>query len=106
MQRVRPAIAHRFRAPQPGSARIAIGEPHVTHVDLARFLAASQAGGTAALDAAMPAPSAAALSASGTEAGVRARVAEYRAAGVDVPLLWPAQGTSIEAVLKAVGTSE
>jgi hypothetical protein len=106
LQRVRPAIAHRFRAPQPGSARIAMGEPHVIPEDLARCVTASQAGGTEARDAAMPAPSVAALSASGTEAGVRARVREYRAAGVDVPLLRPARGTSIESVQKAYGTRE
>jgi hypothetical protein len=40
-----------------------------------------------------------------TEAAVLARVPEYRAAGVDVPLLWPARGTSIEAVLRASATS-
>lgn len=103
LQCVRPTIAHRFRAEQPGAARIAIGEPHVTPEDLARLVAAYQGCGTEALEAAMPASSVAGLSASGTEADVQARVAEYRAAGVDVPLPWPARGTSIEAVLAAFG---
>lgn len=103
LQSVRPSIAHRFRAEQPGAARIAIGEPHVTPEDLARLVASYQGRVTEALEAAMPASSVAPVPASGTEADVQSRVAEYRAAGLDVPLLWPARGTSIVAVLAAFG---
>lgn len=70
--------------------RMLVGEPYMRAEDLPRFDAAYARGGMPALVAAVPDSMLEGMTASGTPDEVRARVDEYREAGVQLPLLRPA----------------
>ncbi len=77
--------SHRFQR-----FRIAVGEPHMRVEDLPLFEQAFQRGGKEGLLAAIPDSYVEGVTASGTPDEVKRRVAEYRAAGVELPILRPA----------------
>lgn len=84
---VRWEVASKFRYALTASHKIAVGEPHVDPEAPGRLSAVYRKGGEAALRAAIPDSYVRALTASGDERRVRARVEAYRSAGVDVPVL-------------------
>ena len=70
--------------------KMLVGEPYIREEDLPRFDAAYARGGLPALVEAVPDSYVEGMTASGTPDEVRARVEEYRQAGVQLPLLRPA----------------
>ena len=70
--------------------KMLVGEPYIRQEDLPRFDAAYASGGMPALVAAVPDSMVEGMTASGTPEEVRARVEQYRQAGVQLPLLRPA----------------
>jgi 5,10-methylenetetrahydromethanopterin reductase len=70
--------------------KMLVGEPYIREEDLPRFDAAYARGGLPALVAAVPDRMVEGMTASGTPDEVRARVDEYRQAGVQLLLLRPA----------------
>ena len=70
--------------------KMLVGEPYIRAEDLPTFDAAYAEGGLDALVAAVPDSMVEGMTASGTPDEVRARVEEYRQAGVQLPLLRPA----------------
>ena len=70
--------------------KMLVGEPYIRQEDLPRFDEAYADGGLPALVAAVPDSMVEGMTASGTPDEVRARVDEYRQAGVQLPLLRPA----------------
>ena len=77
--------SHRFQR-----FRMSVGEPHMSVDDLPAFGRAFEAGGKDALLRAVPDSYVEGVTASGTPKDVQRRVAEYRAAGVELPILRPA----------------
>jgi hypothetical protein len=67
-----------------------VGEPHIDEADLPKFKRAYEQGGKAGLIDAIPDSYVAGLTASGTPTEVIEKVEQYRAAGVELPLLRPA----------------
>jgi 5,10-methylenetetrahydromethanopterin reductase len=102
---VRPEIAARFRTALPAAAKAAIGDPVVDPGDLPGFVRTFEAGGAPALESQIPEEYVAGLSASGTSGEVAARLAAYREAGVDLPLLRPASAAQTEELLRLFGKS-
>jgi 5,10-methylenetetrahydromethanopterin reductase len=100
---VRWEIASKFRFPRTPRFKLAVGEPHIDPADLPRFAAAYRDGGPPALAAALPDRYVAAMSACGSVDQVRARIREYRRAGVTLPLLRPAAPEQAERLLAAFG---
>jgi len=100
---VRPEIASRFRHPQPATARAEIGEPHVDARAVADYVATFREHGQEALERRFSDELLLALSATGTAEEVRERIAAYRAAGVDLPLLRPARHEQLAPLLAAFG---
>jgi alkanesulfonate monooxygenase SsuD/methylene tetrahydromethanopterin reductase-like flavin-dependent oxidoreductase (luciferase family) len=70
--------------------RMRVGEPFIDPAMLPALTGAFDAGGMAALAAALPPACVEGLTASGTPDEVRARIARYRAAGVRLPIVRPA----------------
>jgi 5,10-methylenetetrahydromethanopterin reductase len=70
--------------------KMLVGEPYIRAEDLPGFDEAYARGGLEALVAAVPDSMVEGMTASGTPDEVRARVEDYRAAGVQLPLLRPA----------------
>jgi 5,10-methylenetetrahydromethanopterin reductase len=79
--------------------RMLVGEPFIREQDLPRFDEAYARGGMAALVQAVPDEMVEGMTASGTPDEVRARVEEYRQAGVQLPLLRPAALNQTERLL-------
>jgi 5,10-methylenetetrahydromethanopterin reductase len=90
--------SHRFQR-----FRIAVGEPHMSVDDFPTFEQAYRRGGRDGLLAAVPEAYVAGVTASGTPDEVRQRVAEYRAAGVQLPVLRPAAAHQVDRVLGLFG---
>ncbi len=84
---VRWEVASKFRYALTAASKIDVGEPHVDPEAPERLSAIYRERGEDALLAAIPDAYVRALTASGDEAQVRARVEAYRDAGVDVPVL-------------------
>lgn len=70
--------------------KIAVGEPYMSLEDMPKFEAAWRRGGKEELVKAVPDSYIEGMTASGTPDEVRARVEQYRDAGVQVPVLRPA----------------
>jgi alkanesulfonate monooxygenase SsuD/methylene tetrahydromethanopterin reductase-like flavin-dependent oxidoreductase (luciferase family) len=70
--------------------KLRVGEPHMSVDDLPKFEDAWRRGGKEALIKAVPDSYVDGMTASGTPDEVRARVEQYRAAGVQLPILRPA----------------
>lgn len=98
---IRWEVAAKFEARQHGFQRLraSVGEPHVRLEDLPIFEEAWRRGGWEALIAAIPNEYCEGLTASGTSEEVRSRVANYREAGVQLPLLRPAARHQTERLL-------
>lgn len=91
--------SHRFQR-----YRISVGEPHMRLDDLPKFEQAYNRGGNAGLLAAVPDSYVEGVTASGTPDEVRRRVAEYRAAGVQLPVLRPAASHQAERLMALFGS--
>lgn len=78
-----------------------VGEPHLRIEDLPTFEAAWERGGKEALIQAVPDSYVENMTASGTLEEVRARVEEYRAAGVQLPILRPASTLQADRLIAA-----
>jgi 5,10-methylenetetrahydromethanopterin reductase len=98
---VRWEVASKFRYPSTSGAKVAVGEPGVDPDAPARLSGIYAEHGQQALLDAIPDRYVEALTASGTVDDVAGRVAAYRAAGVDVPLLRPASPAQIPTLLAA-----
>jgi 5,10-methylenetetrahydromethanopterin reductase len=90
--------SHRFQR-----YRIAVGEPHMRVADFPIFERAYQRGGREALVASVPDSYVEGVTASGTPEDVQRRVAEYRGAGVQLPILRPAAKHQAERLLSLFG---
>jgi 5,10-methylenetetrahydromethanopterin reductase len=84
---VRWEVGSKFRYGLTAASKIAVGEPHVDPDAPERLSAVYRAHGEQALLEAIPDSYVRALTASGDEEQVRARIEAYRHAGVDVPVL-------------------
>ncbi|HVC13322.1 MAG TPA: LLM class flavin-dependent oxidoreductase [Acidimicrobiales bacterium] len=84
---VRWEVASKFRYSLTALSKIAVGEPHVDRDAPDRLSALYREHGERALLEAIPDPLVRALTASGDEEQVRARVEAYRSAGVELPVL-------------------
>jgi alkanesulfonate monooxygenase SsuD/methylene tetrahydromethanopterin reductase-like flavin-dependent oxidoreductase (luciferase family) len=76
-----------------------VGEPFIREEDIPKFEEAWNRGGKDALIAAVPDSYVEGMTASGTPDEVRARVQQYRDAGVDLPILRPAAAHQTERLL-------
>jgi alkanesulfonate monooxygenase SsuD/methylene tetrahydromethanopterin reductase-like flavin-dependent oxidoreductase (luciferase family) len=85
-------------------SRLHVGEPVLKAIDIERLHAVHAEGGDAAMSAAIPESVLRGLTASGTREAVRERVEEYRAAGVETPILRPASAEQTERVLNLFAT--
>ncbi len=92
-------VATKFTYRSTPRAKLTVGEPTIDRDDLAGFEAAFTAGGKEALARAIPESYVTGLTAAGTIDDVRARIAEYRAAGVHLPLVRPAAPRQLDALL-------
>jgi len=90
--------SHRFQR-----YRIAVGEPHMRVEDLPLFERAFERGGKEGLLAAVPDSYVEGVTASGTPEDVQRRVAEYRAAGVQLPIIRPAAAHQVDRLLSLFG---
>ncbi len=84
---VRWEVASKFRYGLTAASKIAVGEPHVEPGAPERLSEVYRNQGEEALLAAVPDAYVRALTASGTEEQVQARIAAYRRAGAGVPVL-------------------
>ena len=100
---VRWEISSKFQYASTARAKMSVGEPVYDLDDVSPLRAAFERGGRAALSRALPADYVRALSACGTADDVRAKVGEYRDAGVDIPLVRPAAERQLPALLAAFG---
>ncbi len=80
--------------------KIRVGEPYIRIEDIPIFEAAHAEGGMEALIKAVPDSYVEGMTASGTPDEVKARVQEYRDAGVKIPLLRPAAGHQTQRLLE------
>jgi 5,10-methylenetetrahydromethanopterin reductase len=94
-------IASKFQYESTPRVKMAVGEPVIDPGDLPRLRAAFERGGQQALSEALPERYVTSLSATGTVEDVRARVAEYRRAGVDLPLVRPSAPHQLPRLLAA-----
>jgi 5,10-methylenetetrahydromethanopterin reductase len=90
--------SHRFQR-----YRIAVGEPHMRVEDFPLFERAFERGGKEGLLGAVPDSYVEGVTASGTPQDVQRRVAEYRAAGVQLPIVRPAAAHQAERLLALFG---
>ena len=79
--------------------KMRVGEPYIHEEDIPRFEEAHARGGMDALIEAIPDSYAEGMTASGTPDEVKARVQQYRDAGVKIPLLRPAAADQTEALM-------
>jgi 5,10-methylenetetrahydromethanopterin reductase len=90
---VRWEVANKFmpeKATSQSKARQRVGEPYIDPDELPRLHAAYDAGGKAALAKALSKNTVQGLTASGTPEDVTAKIQQYRAAGVTLPIVRPA----------------
>jgi len=97
---IRWEVATKFTYASTPKAKMSVGEPTIDPDDLPRFAAAMAEGGKAALQAILPERYVTNLTATGTPDDVRARIAAYRAAGVDLPLVRPAKPHQLNRLLE------
>jgi len=90
--------SHRFQR-----YRIAVGEPHMNVNDFPAFERAFERGGKMGLLEAVPDSYVEGVTASGTPDDVQRRVAEYRAAGVQLPIVRPAAVHQADRLLALFG---
>lgn len=98
---VRWEIASKFRYASTARGKVLVGEPNIAADAPARLSDTFAKHGEQALLDAIPDDYVVNLTASGTIAEVADRVAQYRAAGVDLPLLRPAAAHQIPRLLDA-----
>lgn len=79
--------------------KIRVGEPYIREEDIPMFESAHAEGGMAALIKAVPDSYVEGMTASGTPDEVKARVQQYRDAGVKIPLLRPAAAHQTQRLL-------
>lgn len=99
VEAIRWEIASKFTYRSTPRAKLTVGEPTIDRADLPRFEVALEAGGKAELARILPEHYVRGLSATGTPDAVRARVQQYRDAGVDLPLVRPAAPHQLDALL-------
>jgi alkanesulfonate monooxygenase SsuD/methylene tetrahydromethanopterin reductase-like flavin-dependent oxidoreductase (luciferase family) len=80
--------------------KMRVGEPYIRAEDLPRFEDAWNRGGKPALIEAVPDSYVEGMTASGTPDEVRARIQQYRDAGVDLPILRPAAAHQTQRLLE------
>jgi alkanesulfonate monooxygenase SsuD/methylene tetrahydromethanopterin reductase-like flavin-dependent oxidoreductase (luciferase family) len=85
--------------------KIRVGEPYIREEDIPIFEAAHAEGGMEALIKAVPDSYIEGMTASGTPDEVKARVQQYRDAGVKVPLLRPAAAHQTQRLLELFSQS-
>jgi alkanesulfonate monooxygenase SsuD/methylene tetrahydromethanopterin reductase-like flavin-dependent oxidoreductase (luciferase family) len=90
--------SHRFQR-----YRIAVGEPHMQVSEFDRLNRAFAGGGMDALAKAIPDTWVQGVTATGTPADVQQRVADYRAAGITLPILRPAAPHQVPRLLRLFG---
>jgi alkanesulfonate monooxygenase SsuD/methylene tetrahydromethanopterin reductase-like flavin-dependent oxidoreductase (luciferase family) len=90
--------SHRFQR-----YRIAVGEPRMQVAEFGALRRAFERGGMEGLAHAVPTSWVEGVTASGTPQDVQRRVAEYRAAGVQLPILRPAAAHQVERLLALFG---
>ena len=96
---VRWEIASKFRYGLTAASKLAVGEPHVEPDAPERLSAVYREEGEQALLAAVPNAYVRALTASGTEEQVHARITAYRRAGAGVPVLRASSPSQIPRLL-------
>ncbi|MER5620013.1 LLM class flavin-dependent oxidoreductase [Streptosporangium sp. NPDC002544] len=101
---IRWEVATKFKHASTPKAKMSVGEPTINPDDLPRFAAAFEQGGEAALQEVLPEHYVTSLTATGTVADVRARIAAYRHAGVTMPLVRPAAPHQLDRLLSTFGT--
>jgi 5,10-methylenetetrahydromethanopterin reductase len=100
LDRVRWEVATKFRSPGTGRGKIAVGETAIPADAPERISAIFAEHGEAALLDAVDDDMVSALSAAGTADDVVARIGEYRAAGVDLPIVRAAADGQIGGLLE------
>lgn len=103
IEAIRWEVATKFTYASTPKAKLTVGEPTIDRVDLPRFEAAFAQGGKEALARILPERYVTSLTAAGTASDVRARVENYRSAGVDLPLVRPARASQLPALLDTFG---
>ncbi|MDR7555301.1 MAG: LLM class flavin-dependent oxidoreductase [Armatimonadota bacterium] len=102
IEAIRWEVASKFhprRMAYNARVRTAVGEPVIREDDLPAFRAAFEQGGPEALARALPRAYIEELTACGTADDVARRIAAYRDAGVQLPLLRPAARHQIQRIL-------
>ena len=99
---IRWEVATKFdpiQIPFIAGPKLRVGEPYISREDIPKFEAAHAEGGMEALIKAVPDSYVEGMTASGTPDEVKARVQQYRDAGVKVPLLRPAAAHQTQRLL-------
>jgi ribA/ribD-fused uncharacterized protein len=99
-------VATTFKYPSTPKAKLSVGEPAIDPDDLPRFAAAFDRAGQAGLQEVLPEHYVTSLTATGTVADVRDRVAAYRQAGVELPLVRPAAPHQLDRLLATFASAE
>lgn len=100
VEAVRWEVASKFRFESTPKAKLSVGEPTIDRADLPGFAEAYQRGGDRELAAVIPERYVRSLTAPGTPDQVRARVQQYREAGVQLPLVRPARQEQLPRLLE------
>lgn len=100
VEAVRWEVASKFRFESTPKAKLSVGEPTIDRADLPGFAEAYQRGGDRELAAVIPERYVRSLTAPGTPDQVRARVQQYRDAGVQLPLVRPARQDQLPRLLE------
>lgn len=103
IEAMRWEVASKFTYASTPKAKLTVGEPTIDRADLPVLERAFAEGGKQALAAAIPERYVTGLTATGTVEDARERVEEYRAAGVDMPLVRPARLGQLPALFEAFG---
>lgn len=104
VEAVRWEVASKFRFESTPKAKLSVGEPTIDRADLPGFAEAYQRGGDRELAAVIPERYVRSLTAPGTPDQVRARVQQYRDAGVQLPLVRPARQEQLPRLLDTFGS--
>ena len=94
IEQIRWEVASKFDRIQikfNAGQRIRVGDPHLNKEDFPKFIEAEEKGGKALLAKTLPESYVENLTASGTPEQVQARIEKYREAGVNLPVVRPAQ---------------
>lgn len=103
IEAMRWEVASKFTYASTPKAKLTVGEPVIDRSDLPHLERAFTEGGKEALAAAIPERYVTGLTATGTVDEVRARVQQYRDAGVTLPLVRPARLAQLDRLLDTFG---